>query len=508
MTDPRQNQSPGPDRPMRRAEAARSKANLPPKQPAPKPASASSDEDYLDLTRLGLTEPELSDLDLSGVDLSDLDLSDLGLTDLFPTSDKPAPAAKQALPPKQASTPKPAPKPTPKPVSQPKPVPTPVQRSEPRDTPRHMPSEEPHPRKRKLTAGTVIGRILLVILSFVLVTVIGAYAVLHIICKGPSPAASDTFVSTIMETGALKFLARVYFSEEEILEITGRNKLSDIQDTVDPGLIGTPSDNPTPGGDEPFDINGVELHDISGRTFVAKLLIVNDPSRVRLATIYPWGESSSGKQGWTLDKLVNEWGYLAGVNGGEYESSGNWGGRPKGLVVCAGEIQFNSPQKGDVLVGMTEDNILMITDIGNMTTSQVEALVREKGIRDAVSFKDIDDGDDNHFTKLIINGNAREITGAGSGANPRTVIGQRADGAILLLTTDGRGAAGHLGATARDLIAIMEEYGAVNAANLDGGSSSAMYYDGHYEQSSVTFYYSTSSWRLPTAFVVERREDD
>ena len=31
----------------------------------------------------------------------------------------------------------------------------------------------------------------------------------------------------------------------------------------------------------------------------------------------------------------------------------------------------------------------------------------------------------------------------------------------------------HLGATASDLIEIMAEYGAVNAANIDGGSSSS-----------------------------------
>ena len=92
-----------------------------------------------------------------------------------------------------------------------------------------------------------------------------------------------------------------------------------------------------------------------------------------------------------------------------------------------------------------------------------------------------------------------------SGANPRTAIGQKADGTVLLLVTDGRGAGGHLGATARDLISIMQEYGAVNAANLDGGSSSAMYYDGTYEMSSVTLYYATSSWLLPTAFVVDKK---
>ena len=51
----------------------------------------------------------------------------------------------------------------------------------------------------------------------------------------------------------------------------------------------------------------------------------------------------------------------------------------------------------------------------------------------------------------------------------------------------------------------MEEYGAVNAANIDGGSSSSMYYDGKFEMTSVTLYYSNSSWRLPTGFIVEKR---
>ena len=146
------------------------------------------------------------------------------------------------------------------------------------------------------------------------------------------------------------------------------------------------------------------------------------------------------------------------------------------------------------MVGFTQSNILMIADIGNMSAEQAEQFVADNQIRDAVSFKDIDDGDNNHFTKLIINGTSREISGSGSGANP-----------VLMLVTDGRGAAGHLGATAQDLISIMQEYGAVNAANLDGGSSSAMYYNGTYEMTSVTLYYSTSSWRLPTAFVVEKR---
>ena len=62
-----------------------------------------------------------------------------------------------------------------------------------------------------------------------------------------------------------------------------------------------------------------------------------------------------------------------------------------------------------------------------------------------------------------------------SGYNPRTAIGQRADGAVIFVCIDGRQASS-LGGTYADIINIMVEYGAVNACNMDGGSSSVMMY--------------------------------
>lgn len=344
----------------------------------------------------------------------------------------------------------------------------------------------------------IIGRTLTVILTTAIALFIGAYSMLWIFCHGPSEAARDLFVSTIMETGQMKFLASWYFSEDEILEITGNNSMQHNNNNVDPDIIETP-----PVDDK--NINDIQIEEISGRSFYGKIMIIKDPSRVKLATIFPWSDDSKDKYGQTLEELVTGSNAIAGINGGEYYSEGNWGGKPKGLVVCNGAIQYNQPETGDVMIGISKENKLIITDIGTMSSAQTEQLVKDQQIRDAVSFKDIDDGDSNHFTKLIINGKATEISGSGSGANPRTVIGQRADGAILMLVTDGRGASGHIGATAQDLINIMIKYGAVNAANLDGGSSSAMYYNGDYEMTSVTLYYSTSSWRLPTSFVVEKR---
>ncbi len=354
----------------------------------------------------------------------------------------------------------------------------------------------------------VIGRVLTVFFSTIAMIFIALYSSMWIFCHGPSIAARDLFVGTVLETGAMKFLAGWYFNKEEILGITGNNSMGHLDEDVDTTLIDIPGDEPDSDDkdgeeEEEFDENGIRIVNVSGRSYTGKVMIVKDPSRVSVATIYPWSDDNKSKSGDTLDTLVKNAGAIAGINGGEYFSDGNWGGKPKGLVVCNGEIQYNIPQTGDVMVGFNTDNILVIKDIGGMTAEQVETLVAENNIRDAVSFKDIDDGDTNHFTKLIINGEATPITGNGSGANPRTVIGQRKDGAVILFVTDGRGHEGHIGATAADLISVMQEFGAVNAANLDGGSSSSMYYNGQYEMTSVTLYYSTSSWKLPTSFVVK-----
>ncbi len=351
------------------------------------------------------------------------------------------------------------------------------------------------------------GRIALVVLTLLLINVSGIYFVLKSIYSGPE-SSKNLMASTIQETGQLKFVNKIFLTTEEIEEITNRNSMGTLDAEVDTGLIsvggGTAGEEQSAEGEAvaDFDIDGFEIVEISGRTYFGKLMIINDPSRVKLTTIYDGSWKEYGK---TLDELVDGGNFLAGVNGGEYQSDSNKGGSPKGIVVCDGEIQYNNPYAGDVMVGFNTDNILIIRDIGGMSKEAVRDLVNELNIRDAVSFKDIADGDDNHFTKLIINGESVSLNGSGSGANPRTVIGQKADGTVLLFVTDGRGAGGHLGATAADIISVMQEYGAVNAANLDGGSSSCMYHDGEWEMTSVTLYYSNASWRLPLAFVVERR---
>lgn len=158
---------------------------------------------------------------------------------------------------------------------------------------------------------------------------------------------------------------------------------------------------------------------------------------------------------------------------------------PIGLVMRDGEI-LNDNGGTSHVTGITFDNKLVL---GNMNAAKA----KELNIRDCVSIS-------NHIGPfLIVNGEAQDIVGIAGGTNPRTAIGQTADGKILLLAVDGR-QPNSIGATFSDLQDIMAQYGAVNASTMDGGTSTQMYYDGEV----INVPYSPTGPRsCPTAFLIK-----
>ncbi len=271
-----------------------------------------------------------------------------------------------------------------------------------------------------------------------------------IVCLGPSVAARDLFVSTVMETSAAKFLARIYFNDNQIKDIIAANT-AHISDVI------TDVNNITlPAEDESFDLDAIAVEDVKGPTFIGKMMIVNDPARLYVATVPNFSESSSGL---LLSEMISLNSAVAGINGGAFDDPGGVGkgGMPLGVVIQNGVITCNStPDSADVVIGFDADHKLIV---GNMTASQA----LNNGMQEGVSFG----------PALVINGERVPITGSGGGLNPRTAIGQRQDGAVLLLVIDGRQAQS-LGASFKDVADVMLNYGAVNAGNLDGGSSSMM----------------------------------
>lgn len=357
------------------------------------------------------------------------------------------------------------------------------------------------------TAATVAVNVLLYVLTFAVILVALVFGAMKVIVS--NQAARTTFITTVLETGQMKFLASLALSEEEIAEVVNQNSMKDMEDAeVNEDLI-KPIFNSAGDGttiDAEYAAQpDIEIQEIAGLTYKATMMIVKNPATVSVATIHQGGGKWPAL-GITLKELADREGAIGAINAGLYSSKNNSGGFPFGTVVSNGEIVRNKPNEwpGLVLVGLTEDNILQIIDLSGRSAADVEKMIRDLKIRDAVCFQEENSVDNNHFVQLIINGVPRNVTGSGSGLNPRTAIGQRADGTLLLLVTDGRGASSHAGASAADLIDIMTRYGAVNAANLDGGSSTCMYYNGEYLQNSVTFYYSQTSWRLPFAFVVKQ----
>ena len=228
------------------------------------------------------------------------------------------------------------------------------------------------------------------------------------------------------------------------------------------------------------DGDGIEVHDISGPMYHGKMLVIYDPSRVMVATIDDYNHNGAGL---TLKELIDKYDGVAGVNGGQYEDTNGMGigGWPEGIVISEGELRMGVPGGTYDVYGLTNDNVLVV---GRMTAQHAMDI----GVRDAVSFG----------PALIVNGVPANYSGSGGGLNPRTAIGQREDGAILLLVIEGRKTSS-MGATMADLIDVMKEYGAVNAANLDGGMSSAMWYNNEELVSSSSI---RQSRKMPTAFVV------
>ena len=73
---------------------------------------------------------------------------------------------------------------------------------------------------------------------------------------------------------------------------------------------------------------------------------------------------------------------------------------------------------------------------------------------------------------LVENGSV--VSGLAAGANPRTAIGQKADGTLVFYTIDGRKSGHSIGATMTQVAQRMVELGCVSALCLDGGGSTAM----------------------------------
>ena len=346
-------------------------------------------------------------------------------------------------------------------------------------------------RKVGKMALKVIGRSLIVVFFTLAILLCGFYSFLGIIMKGASPHLRDQFVSSVMESSVGGVLAQLVLSDEEIAEILNRNKTEEFDYYTDTSLVKIAEKNSSDKSAKAANIydpdgDGVEIHEVSGPMYHGIMMVVLDPSRVKVSTLEQFNHTGAG---YTLKEHIEKSGAIGGINGGKYEDKGGMGigGWPEGVVIADGKLRNGAPNATFDVYGFTKDNVLVV---GRMTCQQALNI----GVRDAVTFG----------PTLIVNGKAAKYSGNSGGLNPRTAIGQREDGAVLLLVIEGRKTSS-MGATMADLIDVMKEYGAVNAANLDGGMSSAMWYNNEELVSSSSI---RQSRKMPTAFVVMPKSSD
>lgn len=306
------------------------------------------------------------------------------------------------------------------------------------------------------------GKVILIILLGLFITGLGGGLFLM---YGPYAGFRNWLITTAMTTMNHQYLATWFYSDEKISEVLANNRVIEPDEDSNVSLIeiNTDSLNNAIYKDE-YDREILEreegtlykIIEIKENGYKGYLAAVYDPSKIRLVT------SQYSYKGEYLVDMAKREGAVLAINGGGFADSGGQGngGTPVGIVISNGKI-INRTRIGTGLIGFTSDNKLFLGRV-----SADEAI--NMGIRDAVEFGPF----------LIVNGEVSSVVGNGGyGIHPRSVIGQRQDGIVLFLVIDGRSISSK-GADMDDLISIMKRYGAINAANLDGGNSSVLVENG------------------------------
>ncbi|HEY8805445.1 MAG TPA: phosphodiester glycosidase family protein [Clostridium sp.] len=301
--------------------------------------------------------------------------------------------------------------------------------------------------KTKRRSSTLV--LLFVIFELVFTAVTSPFMVYY----GPFKNVKTTVVGAAMTTLTLQWLATSFLSDKEIKQIMSDQKVEAIvQDNVNGVKVKNKDDN------------NIERYDVTGNKFKGHILIINDPTRIKVGY-----SSKLGEEGQLTSDIAKDNNAIAAINGGGFtdEAAGSkWtgtGANPAGVIMSNGKIVYN-----DIKNENEQRQVVALTKAGNLLVGPHSIKdMKNNGVTEAVSFG----------PAIIVNGKKTITKGDGGwGIAPRTAIAQRKDGAIILLVIDGR-QVNSIGATLREVQDLLYDYGAYNATNLDGGSSSTLFYD-------------------------------
>lgn len=322
--------------------------------------------------------------------------------------------------------------------------------------------------KKKKTTKQKIFLVVKIIITLIILGVIGIFLFFK---TSLFQKYKELWVVTAMSTMNHQYLATWFLSDEEIQEIMSKLEVQNNEDSnSDEIKIVIPSENKK---------EEIKVDKITGKNYVGYVMTIPDASKVSLV------DGRKSNRGTKLSEIVKNNKAIAGINAGGFADDGGVG---SGNVLCDATIinkklLYGNKTSKYSLIGLSSDKKLVL---GKYTYQQA----MNAGIESAVEFGPY----------LIVNGK-NQITNASSGGiHPRMGIGQKKDGTFIFVVVDGRQPGYSIGTNLLEMQNIFNRYDAYNAANLDGGSSATMYYNGKVVNKTST---PMGERYLPNAFIVK-----
>ncbi len=284
------------------------------------------------------------------------------------------------------------------------------------------------------------------------------------ITYGPISFFRNFLITSAMTTRTHQYLAYIFYNDAIIDQVMKENVVNNFDEATNTSEIKFNNNSEVTSYANEFEeqvLKRDEGNDLY-KVFTTKykkntihMLVIYDPSRISMVL-----SSRNARGGQMMTSIAKENNAIAAVNASGYSRNKKTGALiPVGVVISGGKITAGTGATNQ-LIGFNEDNILVLT------YDDAETAIKN-GMRDAMSFGPF----------LIMNGEKAEMKGDGGwGYAPRTAIAQRKDGVVLFAVSDGRGK-GSPGLSMVQLADFLYQYGAYNAANLDGGGSSMLVVD-------------------------------
>ncbi|MFD3449410.1 phosphodiester glycosidase family protein [Microbacteriaceae bacterium 4G12] len=231
----------------------------------------------------------------------------------------------------------------------------------------------------------------------------------------------------------------------------------------------------------------VTVETIEDPHFTAKVMKVNDPTTIHLVS------SKYRDKGQPLSELVDQNGAIGGINAGGFRDPGGvgLGGHIIGIAIADGVVRSEpgfSHDTRNLVCGFTKRGQFIT---GTYSINELE----DMNVTQAVTFG----------PQLLVDGKdmVQDHIEEAYGWAPRTGIGQDSEGNVYMIVTDGRfyWNKHHRGASMKDMVALFQKYGCIDAFALDGGGSTTMIYDGKLQLKPATET-AVGMRYLPNAFVI------